>query len=118
MTIPAVLPALQHRQVREAARLVQATIEGARDVVIRANAPRGIRLVPDASFPGSTTDSTVPLAAAGSSHRAGPGLFRRHGVDPGADPVNTSGVDLVWEPMPYRCGERIEESRSAHLRPA
>lgn len=61
-TLPTVLPALQHRQISESARLVQATIEGQRDAAIRFNAARGVRLLPDPAFPGSTIDPTVPLA--------------------------------------------------------
>ncbi|MEJ7638147.1 MAG: prepilin-type N-terminal cleavage/methylation domain-containing protein, partial [Singulisphaera sp.] len=36
-TLPVVLPALAHRQVSESARILQASIEGARDAAIRAN---------------------------------------------------------------------------------
>ena len=61
ITLPTVLPALQHRQVSEAARILQASIEGARDAAIRANAPRGIRLLPDQAFPGTTL---IPMLAA------------------------------------------------------
>jgi prepilin-type N-terminal cleavage/methylation domain-containing protein len=50
-TLPVVLPALAHRQVSESARIVQAAIEGSRDAAIRANAPRGIRLIADPSLP-------------------------------------------------------------------
>lgn len=60
--LPTVVSALSHRQVSESARLVQATIEGARDSAIRAAAPRGIRLMPDPAFPGSTTTPDAPLA--------------------------------------------------------
>jgi prepilin-type N-terminal cleavage/methylation domain-containing protein len=62
ITLPTVLPAMQHRQISESARLIQAAIEGARDQAIRANAPRGIRLLPDPTFPGSTTAANAPLA--------------------------------------------------------
>lgn len=62
VTLPTVVSALSHRQVSEAARLVQATIEGQRDAAIRANAPRGLRLMPDPAFPGSTTTPDTPLA--------------------------------------------------------
>jgi len=51
-TLPVVLPALNHRQVSEAARILQAALAGAHDTAIRANAPRGIRLVPDYAFGG------------------------------------------------------------------
>ncbi len=55
VTLPTVLPALNHRQVGEAARILQAALVGARDAAIRDNAPRGIRLLPDPIFNGSTT---------------------------------------------------------------
>lgn len=61
-TLPTILPALAHRQVSESARIVQATIEGARDAAIRANAPRGVRFLADPGFPGSTTATGMPLA--------------------------------------------------------
>jgi hypothetical protein len=47
VVLPVVLPALQSRQVGEGARIVQAALAGVRDAAIRANAPRGIRLLPD-----------------------------------------------------------------------
>src|SRR4051794_27778467 len=62
VTLPTVIPAISHRQVSESARLLQAAIEGARDAAIRANAPRGIRLLPDPNFPGSATTANIPLA--------------------------------------------------------
>jgi prepilin-type N-terminal cleavage/methylation domain-containing protein len=61
-TLPTVLPAISHRQVSESARILQAAIEGARDAAIRADAPRGIRLLPDPAFPGSATAENTPLA--------------------------------------------------------
>ena len=51
VAIPVVLPALNERRVSEAARSVQAILAGTRDAAIRANAPRGIRLLPDPAFP-------------------------------------------------------------------
>jgi prepilin-type N-terminal cleavage/methylation domain-containing protein len=51
-TLPVIVPAFNHRKVSEAARILQATLAGARDAAIRANAPRGIRLLPDPTFPG------------------------------------------------------------------
>ena len=52
VTLPTVIPALTHRQVSEAARIVQAALAGARDAAIRNNEPRGIRLIPDPVFNG------------------------------------------------------------------
>ena len=46
-TLPTIVPALSHRQVSEAARILQAALAGARDSAIRNNAPSGIRLLPD-----------------------------------------------------------------------
>jgi prepilin-type N-terminal cleavage/methylation domain-containing protein len=64
-TLPVVLPALNHRQVSEAARIVQAALVGARDAAIRDNAPRGIRLLPDPLFNGRdpTTNLTTRALA-------------------------------------------------------
>src|SRR5512135_3025196 len=47
VTLPTVLPALSHREVSESARILQAALVGARDAAIRANEPRGLRLLPD-----------------------------------------------------------------------
>jgi prepilin-type N-terminal cleavage/methylation domain-containing protein len=47
VVLPTVVSALNNRQVSEAARILQAALAGARDAAIRANAPRGIRLIPD-----------------------------------------------------------------------
>lgn len=56
VALPTVIPALTSRQVSEGARILQAAIAGARDAAIRANAPRGIRLLPDLTLsPGATT---------------------------------------------------------------
>ena len=50
VALPVVVPALNERRVSEAARIIQAVLSGARDAAIRANAPRGIRLLPDPEF--------------------------------------------------------------------
>jgi prepilin-type N-terminal cleavage/methylation domain-containing protein len=50
-TLPVVLPALSERRVSESALMIQAALAGARDAAIRANEPRGIRLIPDQSIP-------------------------------------------------------------------
>jgi len=47
VALPTILPAVAHRQVGEAARILQSNLAGARDAAIRDNAPRGIRLLPD-----------------------------------------------------------------------
>jgi prepilin-type N-terminal cleavage/methylation domain-containing protein len=55
VALPVVLPAMSHREVREAARLVQGTLVGARDSALHNNQPSGIRLLPDPTF---LTEST------------------------------------------------------------
>ncbi len=50
VALPVVLPAMAHREVREAARLVQGTLVGARDSAVHNNQPSGIRLLPDPTF--------------------------------------------------------------------
>ena len=53
VTLPTLIPALQNRQVNEGARILQGALAGARDAAIRANAPRGIRLLSDPVLNGS-----------------------------------------------------------------
>jgi prepilin-type N-terminal cleavage/methylation domain-containing protein len=68
VALPTVINALGERQMGEAARLVQASLAGARDAAIHANAPRGIRLLPDPAFPlirlsNGQIDPSQPLAS-------------------------------------------------------
>jgi prepilin-type N-terminal cleavage/methylation domain-containing protein len=63
-TLPVVLPALSSQQVREAARILQAALVGARDAAIRDNAPRGIRLLVDPTFTGQGAVNNQPYALA------------------------------------------------------
>ncbi|GAC1475404.1 MAG: hypothetical protein NVSMB9_27870 [Isosphaeraceae bacterium] len=59
ITLPTVIPALTNRQVGESARILQAMLAGARDSAIRANAPRGIRIIPDNTIPGALTANRI-----------------------------------------------------------
>src|SRR4051812_23065003 len=59
VALPTVIPAISHRQVSEAARLLQGALVGARDAAIHANAPRGIRLLPDPAFITRITSGTI-----------------------------------------------------------
>lgn len=52
LAIPTIVPAIAHRQVSEAGRLLQGALVGARDAAIHNNAPSGIRLLPDIQFTG------------------------------------------------------------------
>ncbi len=68
-TLPAILPALNHRQVSEGARILQAALVGAHDAAIRANEARGIRLLPDPAltqlpFSPNTVPGTVAAPGA------------------------------------------------------
>jgi prepilin-type N-terminal cleavage/methylation domain-containing protein len=68
VTLPVVLPALSHRQVSEAARIVQGALVGARDSALHSGTLSGIRLLPDPAFPlvylaNGQIDPTQPLAA-------------------------------------------------------
>jgi prepilin-type N-terminal cleavage/methylation domain-containing protein len=68
VALPVVLPALAHRQVSEAARIVQGTLVGARDAALHSGTPSGIRLLPDPAFPlvylpNGQLDPTQPFAA-------------------------------------------------------
>ncbi|APW62601.1 prepilin-type N-terminal cleavage/methylation domain-containing protein [Paludisphaera borealis] len=60
VALPVIIPALSHREVSEAARILQGALVGARDAAVHANAPRGIRLLPDPNFVTFVTDSTLP----------------------------------------------------------
>ena len=51
IALPVVLPALAHRQVSEAARILQGALTGARDSALKNGTPSGIRLLPDPAFP-------------------------------------------------------------------
>ena len=68
VALPVVLPALQHRQVTEGARILQGALSGARDSALQTNAPSGIRLLPDPAFPltflaNGQIDPSQPLVA-------------------------------------------------------
>jgi prepilin-type N-terminal cleavage/methylation domain-containing protein len=68
VALPTIIPALSHRQVSEAARILQGALVGARDSAIHNNAPSGIRLLPDPAFPiqrlaNGTIDPSQILAA-------------------------------------------------------
>src|SRR5271166_4680435 len=56
VVLPTVLPAISHRQVSEAARILQGALAGARDTAINNNAPGGTAGV-------STLDPTRILAS-------------------------------------------------------
>jgi prepilin-type N-terminal cleavage/methylation domain-containing protein len=59
VALPTVIPALTHRQVSEAARILQAGLVSARDIAINTNAPAGIRLLPDPTLISTNTTPTT-----------------------------------------------------------
>jgi prepilin-type N-terminal cleavage/methylation domain-containing protein len=73
VALPTILPAMAHRQMSEAARLLQGALNGMRDSALHDGNPSGMRLLPDPAFPlvyqtvnGQPTgliDWTQPLAA-------------------------------------------------------
>jgi len=65
VVLPTVLPAISHRQVSEAARILQGALAGARDTAINDNAPAGIRLLPDPVLNGQSLNA--PGGTAGVS---------------------------------------------------
>ena len=65
VVLPTVLPAISHRQVSEAARILQGALAGARDTAINNNAPAGIRLLPDPVLNGQSLNA--PGGTAGVS---------------------------------------------------
>ncbi len=60
VVLPTVIPAISHRQVSEAARILQAALAGARDTALNNNAPAGIRLLPDPVFNGINPSVNSP----------------------------------------------------------
>jgi prepilin-type N-terminal cleavage/methylation domain-containing protein len=66
VTLPSIISAMSHRQVSEAARVLQAALVGARDSAIHNNTVSGIRLLPDPTINGLNSsgalDITLPLA--------------------------------------------------------
>jgi prepilin-type N-terminal cleavage/methylation domain-containing protein len=124
VALPTVLPALNHRQVSEAARILQGAIVGARDQAIHNGEPSGIRLLPDPSYPlawttAGTIDPTVPLAynrvvpigpapeysEGAVTVRSGFGYGSRF-QNPDGDPKNTGVAvpSLVLEQAPVGAG--------------
>lgn len=64
VALPTIIPAIQHRQVSEAARILQGALAGARDKAIHDGQPSGIRLLPDPAFPvARLADGTIDPAS-------------------------------------------------------
>jgi len=107
VTLPTVIPALSNRQVIEAARIVQASLAGARDSAIRHNAPRGIRLIPDVS-----PTTSVDVRAEGKGGQIALTASRMIPIEPAPDMTDTEilgsatfpTVNATWDggsPPPF-----------------
>ena len=79
VALPTVISAYTHRQVSEAARILQAGLVGARDIAINNNAPAGIRLLPDPVFNGinPTTNTSRSHNASWRRTASSPSSSRR-----------------------------------------
>ncbi|WP_165229757.1 prepilin-type N-terminal cleavage/methylation domain-containing protein [Aquisphaera insulae] len=67
VTLPSIISAVSHRQVSEAARLLQASMVAARDTAVRTGSPTGVRLISDPTISGidpstNMVDINLPLA--------------------------------------------------------
>ena len=93
VALPTVLPALSHRQVSEAARILQAALVGARDSAIKNNAPSGLRLLPDPVFNGrNPTTGLMDGSQALASNRI---------IPIGAAPDYTEGLVSIYATAAY-----------------
>ena len=68
IALPAILPAFQHRQISEGARILQGALAGARDEALKTGSPAGVRILPDPTFPllylaSGQIDPAQPIAA-------------------------------------------------------
>ena len=118
VALPTVLPAIAHRQVSEAARVVQGALAGARDAAIHNNSLSGVRLLPDPAFPlqyttvnGITQISPTNILAADRFIPIQPGPNYSEGLinitSPSFDQTNGTGPTVPYPlgggnyPYPY-----------------
>jgi hypothetical protein len=98
VALPTVLPAINHRQVGEAARILQGAVVGARDQAIHDGQPSGIRLLPDPTFLTRVTNTNSSLY--GQIDPTAPLAFNRI-IPIGLPPAYRSGVVSVYSPTVY-----------------
>jgi hypothetical protein len=105
VALPVVIPALSHRQVSEAARILQGAIVGARDSAIKNNAPTGIRLLPDPVLGGigPATYNGMPNPYAGIIDPAQPLACNRI-IPIAAAPDYNEGVASAYPGSSYVAG--------------
>jgi prepilin-type N-terminal cleavage/methylation domain-containing protein len=101
-SIPVIMPALNERRVSSAALLLQAELTRARDTAVRANAPRGVRLMPDATGNLSFLPFRTPSATDYTRFlESTPAYTRMIAIEPGPDHTEgmvrgyNSAVDLL-----------------------
>lgn len=103
VALPTVRFALGHRQASEAARILQGALVGARDAAIHTNAPSGVRLLWDASFPPHWLDPADgdDDAADAAYLAANPGLLGQ--IDP-RRPIASSRIVPIGPAPQYSDG--------------
>jgi|SRR5271157_1779528 len=119
LVLPTVIPAITHRQVSEAARILQGALAGARDTAINNNAPAGIRLLPDPALTGQaitlngvqTLDPTKILASnryipiqLAPAYSEGRVRLDTNPAGASVPPINeflAAGIPNVWAYFPY-----------------
>ena len=84
------------RHVSEAARMLQAAIGGARDAAFRANAPRGIRLLPDPEFDGVTRGALAANRMISIEAAPDYNTGMVSAVDPSINSVNVNGSPVSF----------------------
>jgi prepilin-type N-terminal cleavage/methylation domain-containing protein len=103
VALPTVLPALNHRQVSEAARILQGALVGARDKAIHDGEPSGIRLMPDPAFyflQPATLANGNPNPTAGLIDPTKPLAYNR-AIPIGPAPEYTEGLCIAVPPQAY-----------------
>ena len=105
MTLPTIVPVLNHRRVSEAARILQAALVGARDAAIHYDDPRGIRLIPDTTLPPNivAANRILSIEPAGD-YTEGRVSIHRGWADPYKGVVPTGFLDLYEEPIDSNTG--------------
>lgn len=96
----AVPGALQDQRANEAARVIQAYFEQAHDAAVRANAPRGVRLIPDFEFPGPTFGKPLAYSRMLMLEPAPDYSEGSATIYAGLNPVSTLPYLVLW-PDPY-----------------
>ena len=101
VTLPTIVPSLNHRRVSEAARILQAALVGARDAAIHYDDPRGIRLIPDATLlqQGIVAANRILAIEPAGDYTEGRVTIHRGWASSIPDPIPTGHLTLYEEPI-------------------